>query len=552
MDNPYDDEKDLTDYRLTRKSAALLAALFAVILTLPPLIGLVTTPLAQSPFRPLWTPQGDGGQPEALEKRLKKIESNIDRLDYAQAIRSHTQQILTGWLGEGSVKVFPQGNSWLFYQPELAMLTGWGPLRRPPASVMKDPSGASLPLAKHWVLEFQRQLQERGVPLLLVPVPVKPMLYPEVLLPGAPKDQPLTHPDQAALYAELRAAGIDVLDLSADLIQLKRRFPLFLKQDTHWTPEAMQAAVRLTAAHIQKHYPEVARSAESSPMVDAAVLERESLGDLVELLDLAHPTALYQPEKVLLTQITGLASDPTAPVALLGDSFVNIYDDPTLGFGLPDTSDDNPSPPLRASFTQQLAVSLHQPLAHFARNGGGATQTRADFARLPDDQVRSKKLVIWVIACRDLILSPRAARDAGITWGPVTFNPKSSQPTTTAPRPDVEGSVVVEAVLTEKSPNQELGGTPYPDALHTAVYRVEKVVSGSFDPASEWVAIEWTFRGKKPLPPADFVVGQRYRLQLAPWDDHPELHGINLRNEVRSVDELFAERWLVEDATPLP
>ena len=551
MRNPYEDEHDPTDYRVGRGAARVFAAVFLLLLALPPLADLIhkisTGKLSESPAVRLlsWRP----GTGTTLREHIASVESGLDRLPYAAFLRQHTQQLLTSAAGEGSRKVFPGNNGWLFYRPELAALNGWGPLKQEPFSVMKDPALAKLRPARELVLEFAAQLKERGIPLLLVPVPVKPMLEHEHL-PGDYPDAPLAHPDQAAFYEELRAAGIDVLDLAPTLYELRQRKPVFLKQDTHWTPEAMKKTASLVGDHIRKTWPDLALK-DQTPLVDARIHDRTSLGDLVQLIDLPHPDRLFQAEPAQLVAIHGLDPDPASPITLLGDSFVNIYSDPALGFADP-TSESPESPSsLRAGFAYQLALTLGRPLDVIAVNGAGTTQTRKTFAARPDDVVRSKKLVVWVLAARDLLYSPAAARDANIEWSPVTFNPNTSQPTADTAPTTSTGKIVVEAELLAKSTNQDPGATPYADALHTALYRVSKVVAGDFDPESNWQAIQWTFKQKQMQPTASFTPGKRYRLTLVPWDDQTSLQGLNRSADKTDEDDFLAERWFVEAAEEL-
>lgn len=556
MRNPYDDEQDLTEYRVSRRAALGISAIFLLILCLLPLGDLVhkvfTGHLTDSPLVTVlrFDPTGE----QKLQQHLAGVDCSLDQLPYAKALRQHTQQLFTTGLGEGNRKVVLGRNGWLFYRPELQALNGWGPLKKEPFSVMKDPTLAQLKPAREWVLQFAAELKSRGIPLLLVPVPVKPMLYPEQLFNRVP-DGPLYHPDQLAFYDELREAGIEVLDLAGPLYELKKRFPLFLKQDTHWTPEAMKRAAVLVAEQVKKAHPElVDRSAV--PPIDPRVHDRKSLGDLVELLDLPDAAARFKAEPAQIVALEGLDSDRSSPITLLGDSFVNIYTDPTLGFADPSMAEQDPPPLMKAGFGYQLALHLARPLDVIAKNGAGTTATRKEFAARPDDVVRSKKLVIWVLAARDLLYSPAAARDANIEWGPAPFNPHSSKPkpdgtlaTTTAPN---DGQIVVEAELIEKSANQDPIATPYADALHTAVYRVNKVVSGEFDAADEWQAVQWTFKKKVLQPPAHFSPGRRYRLTLSPWDDQAALQILNLRNDNTSLDEFTTERWYVEAAQEIP
>ncbi|MCB1211308.1 MAG: hypothetical protein KDK97_18425, partial [Verrucomicrobiales bacterium] len=411
---------------------------------------------------------------------------------------------------------------------------------------MKDPSVGKLPMAKDVVLEFAAELKARGIPLLLIPLPVKPMIYPEHIVPKR-YDDPLYHPDQLALYAEFEKAGIEVINLAPEFFKLKVRFPVFLKQDTHWTPEAMQHAARVVYDHIQKHHPDLI--SPETPLIQPQPMDLRSYGDLVHLLDLHSPGSLFQEEEATLVSLDGIGTDEDSPIALIGDSFVNVFDDPALGFAKPAAPTDR----INAGFSRYLAMRLHQPLDVYAVNGGGATQARRNFARRTDDAVRSKKLVIWAIACRDLLLSPHAARQANVEWSSTPFNPnRSDTANKSQTEPTANAAVVVEGTLIEKSRNQDLNGTPYVDALHTAVYKVDRVVSGAFDPSTDWQAIQWTFKAKTLQPTANGTIGKRYRLTLRPWDDEKELKELNLQNDNTSLDEFTTDRWFVESSEELP
>jgi hypothetical protein len=144
------------------------------------------------------------------------------------------------------------------------------------------------------------------------------------------------------------------------------------------------------------------------------------------------------------------------------------------------------------------------------------------------------------------LLAKSAARDANIEWSKVEFNPKRN-PGAISTAPANDAPLVIEAKLTEKSKNQELNGTPYANALHTAVYDVENVVSGKLD-SKQVLAIQWTFKEKQPQATASFALGQRYRLTLVPWDKKTDLKTINLQDDSTLFD---AERWFVEKAEPL-
>jgi SGNH hydrolase-like domain, acetyltransferase AlgX len=569
--NRYAEEHDKTVYEIGHGVSWVFSIVFMLVLAVPPpiehLIKLKEGKWNETPAGKLlsWRP----GQ-EPLMKRLHSVEKSMDAACYSTALRQHAQQWLAEEMGEGNRKVFIGFNGWLFYQPDLKALTGYGPLKPEPFSVMKDPELAKLRDAKDVIIEFAAQLKERGVPLLIVPVPLKPMIYGEYVSSRATAEW-VTHPDATALYQLLRDQGVDVLDLTPDLARFRSRRKhiyirapkvtdraaiaeaaamekakqdSFLMQDTHWTADAMRFAAEKVAAYVKGKYPQIKQPVfKEIRAVDGDY--GSSQGDLVKLLDVRAPDSAFSTEEQFLRRISDTTESKLASVALLGDSFVNIYDDPGLGF----EKGDKPSARLHAGFAQQLSLLLGQPLDVIARNGQGSTAVRREFAARYDDEVREKKLVVWVIAARDLLLTKSAARDANVEWARVEFNPKPSPGASAASVAEPSSSIVVEALLKEKSRNQELNGTPYTNALHTAIYEVQRVISGSLD-AKSILALQWTFREKVMQPTAALQAGQRVRLTLVPWAAREaELKTVNQQDDTTSLEP---DRWFVEKAELLP
>ncbi len=569
MHNPYAEERCKAVFEIGKGAARIFAVVFMAVLWIPPMWEHIAQAIKghwqDTPAAKLFHwPSG-----QKLVEHLNDVEKSMEHSGYAVAMRHTVQGWMTNIAGEGSHKVFIGYNDILFYQPDLKSITGFGPLKPEPFSVMKDPDLAKIGEAKSIVTEFAAQLKERGIDLLIVPVPLKPMLYSEYII-GSMEYLWVTNPDAQVFYRQLREQGIDVLDLTTDLADLrgvrkhvfirqpnpkdkvaiaeadaaaKEKMDAFLKQDTHWTPDAMRLVAEKVAAQVKLNHPQ---ALPISPSDIRAVdgVDRESMGDLVKMLDLKNPSESFEPEHVFLKVIGEGTESKSSPVVLLGDSFVNVFDDPTLGF-------ENPAKPnerIRAGFAQHLSLLLQQPLDVIAMNGKGSTGVRKALASRYDDVVRAKKLVIWVIAARDLLLPRSAAREANIEWANVKFNPKhSSDAATTATVPE-DGQLIIEAKLIEKSKNQNPNGSPYRDALHTALYDVEKVVSGKLE-SKQVLGIQWTFKDKVMQPTASFGTNQRYKLTLVPWESKKELQSINLQDDSTAFD---AERWLVEKAEALP
>ncbi len=62
-------------------------------------------------------------------------------------------------------------------------------------------------------------MKARGIELLVVPVPPKAAIYPEKVVPGFDVRTADPAPVLRHFYEELRAAGVDVLDLTPLFIQ---------------------------------------------------------------------------------------------------------------------------------------------------------------------------------------------------------------------------------------------------------------------------------------------------------------------------------------------
>lgn len=488
-----------------------------------------------------------------LRDHLRAFETAIDKAPYAETIRQRTQSKLTAWFGEGNTKTVVGDKGLLYYQAAINGLVGYGPLKPEPDSVMKDPDRPSWNQPLPVIKKFAAQLKERGIELMLVPVPVKPMIYPENIGQGESAG-PVHHRDQEKLYAELREAGVEVVDLSDLFWSMKEDGAVFLNQDTHWTSDTMQRSAAEIAAKIKSK--SWFAGVKGELQVDEKVLQRTHDGDLVEMLDLTESAHVFGPEKqslkVINNRSNGLRVDknPQSPIVLLGDSFVNIYDDPKRGFNDPTwkAKDERDREPLiGAGFAQHLAAELQTPLDAYTANGGGATAVRKEFADRADNQVRAKKLVVWVLASRDLLLSETPGLIAGVHWRDVKFSKRISK-TPTHPVNIGVPEIIIEAVLKERMPLGNPKTTPYEEAVFSAIFTVSKKVKGNLNiEGNEVPTYLWGFRNRKVLASGRIEAGKKYRLTMVPWDSKTKIHS------VQKIDDLFvlSDWWFVEKVEPI-
>lgn len=504
-----------------RRAAWTLTILFILLLAIPPFLDDLP-----GRIRELAAAVSGKGSDLSIEERLRGYDSSVAAAAFTDAPRRLTQQVLTDLLKKGNDRVLMGKDGWLFYRPEIQALTGYGPLDPEPHSVSRDPALLDWEAPLRPIMEFGDQLKARGVALWLVPVPMKPSIYPE-MLSGAATLKPLRHTKAHSFFEKLQGAGwIQVKDPAELLFAAKSGDatdgPVYLKDDTHWTTRGMSLTADFLAAEVRAQ-PWFAGQG-GAPWPVEIVRSTAGHGDLVEKLGLSRPERFQTSRQENLSVVklpanTPSITDSASPVVLIGDSFVNIFDDPSLGFG---HSDEKPR--TGAGLAGNLAARLGMPLDVHAVNGEGASGVRRWLAQRGESAVRSKKLVIWVIAERDLILSRSVAKANRINWDYVTFAPDPPSGTAT---PDASfGPIVVEAEVLEKSESVDPRRANYENALCTMQYRVLKTVSGQ--PVTGKVeVVHWHFKKRVLQPAAALEIGRVYRLTLEPWASRQDLQPIN-------------------------
>ncbi len=293
----------------------------------------------------------------------------------ARAVRPWLQAAQFFLLREAGEKALVGPGGWLFYAPGVSALT-----QRP----RRGESDACAAVAA--AADFRDQLAARGIRLLLVPVPNKESVYPERLAPRAAKGG-FVGAETRRFLTLCREAGLETVDLHHAFREARARCgePLYLAQDSHWTPHGMRVAVDAVAERLLS-LGWVARG--------DATFERHSVcmrrhGDLVRMLRSPVVEAWLSPEVVIAEQLVRApAADDASPVLVLGDSFLRIYEL------------DEPG---QAGFVSHLSGSLAMPLDRIINDGGASTLVRQELARRPQ-MLAGKKVVLWLFVERDLRL----------------------------------------------------------------------------------------------------------------------------------------------------
>ncbi|MEZ5304855.1 MAG: hypothetical protein R3F11_30030 [Verrucomicrobiales bacterium] len=520
MKNPYHQEDPDPHVAMGARSAWLVIALFLAFIALPPLYRNVFEALRPAADGERWVPavevfNFDPQGEKTLAKHFQEFEKPLDDAPFTEPVRRAVQRAEVAALREGNRKVVVGNDGWLFYRPGLDALAGYGPVRPEPDTVAKDPNRAPWRGPAPAIRNFARQLREFGCELILVPIPIKPMIYPEKLT-GSAFDRPLKHPDADALYRELEASGVRVIDLTEILWSAKQASPepLFLKTDTHWTPEGM-AFFAATLAEALRHRPWMA-DLPADRRFQKTEVPREGLGDLVGMLGL-EGTRAFEAEHIAVREVFAqpggepFAPDPAAPVVLLGDSFVNIYADESLGWGA------------GAGFAAHLAMQLGMPLDVIARNGQAATGVRRELASRPEAaaMMRQKKAVVWALAARDLFLSETPAQETGVVWEDVKFRESGAAESPVAG----DGPVEVTGEVIKRYEPHDPNRVTYQEEIFPLEYRITEG-AGSIKPGDTVIVYHWAFREKKLLPASRYQVGDSQRLTLVRLSEKAELSTI--------------------------
>jgi alginate O-acetyltransferase complex protein AlgJ len=462
--------------------------------------------------------------------QIKRVEDDWEQDSVVgEALLPRMQSLMLA-LGQGNEKAYPGRDGWLFYRADFDYMTGrafldpmvlkrratTGGNTKPP---QPDPIKA--------IVQFRDQLAARGITLIVMPVPVKPSIYPEFFSRRyAGRSLVVQNPSFADFKQQLAQAGVAVFDPAALLAEAKARspdLPLYLKTDTHWTPRAMELTAVTLAGFARQTVtlpaPQPGRFATMEKTVEAP-------GDVAMMLKLPAGQRVFPPEKVRVRQVLDgnrfwrPAAD--AEILILGDSYANIYSLEPMGWSE------------AAGFVEHLSLALGLPVDAICRNDAGSNATREMLAkelRRGQDRLAGKKLVIWEFAAREL-----ACGD----WKrlPMTLGEKRDVGMYV---PAAGKTVEIRAVVRAASPAPRPGSVPYKD--HIVMVHLAEIESTD-DPAAdgkEAVAFIWSLRDNVATAASRYRPGDAVRLRLRPWADVAAKYEAINRSELEDGELLLAE-----------
>ncbi len=327
---------------------------------------------------------------DRLLQAVKTTEEELEDKTLLHALFWPMQKTLL-LLGKGNEKVLPGKDGWLFYSKDVDHLLNAEYIvsnTHPGKSATNDPVSA--------IVDFRDKLRQRGVELVVVPTPVKPMIYPDKISRfRSAESLPLYSSGWGNIRARLEENGIHLIDPAPLLTSYVReqKNPAYLRTDTHWTPGAMETVARYIASYVysqlQMSFEQIKYKRETESVVNQ--------GDIAVMLKLPTEKIRLDEEVEIHPVLTGGSElwrqSSSGNVLLLGDSFSNIYSEETMGWGN------------GAGFGEQLSFYLKSPIDTILQNDQGAYVTReqlaAELAR-GIDRLKNTKLVIWQFAAREL------------------------------------------------------------------------------------------------------------------------------------------------------
>ncbi len=309
--------------------------------------------------------------------------------EVARAARQGYQQFLTTAFDEGSHRVLIGRDHYLFLREDVLLSAGTGVFNDSDEPTERR-GFADEPVSLPQIIAFDRHVRGHGFHLVVVPVPVGPVLYPEKIWPAYPVAAgPAWNADYVFWRDRLVQAGVDLVDVTDDLWRAKGAGPEpWLANNTHWSPRGVEIAAARIADRVRPHL----------GLITPIKLERRVTtyaikSDLAPMLDVPDgrcfapiPSEVHD---ILDADGKPATGRPDAPVLLLGDSYSYVYNG--------QDADDAKA----ADLGRQLMWRLKVPVQAVALKAIDPTQSRAALGFLIPS-LRAKKVIVWEFTTRFL------------------------------------------------------------------------------------------------------------------------------------------------------
>lgn len=383
-------------------------------------------------------------QPTA--KNLRQFEHTLEEKSwFQQHLRPLMQRFLFTTLHDTGAKGVLGRNHWLFYLPDLRYLVEPDRLEADTSNskwVQRPDRSTHRESVEKAILRFRDQLKERGITLVVMPVPGKPSVYPDLVTGRAVGRERQFRSPTLELLDALQRQGVVTVDLFAAFQAVresggltKNTGELYLAHDTHWTPKGAEIAAQAVAAKLGAI--NLAPAARKEFRTQGVAVTR--WGDILDMMQIAGLRGEFAPETARCVQVLDPALGPMVPgasdrpgtycypgqqagVLVLGDSFCRIYQYPepqSLG-EMPAAAAVRPGEsgakhllPGSAGFISHLALALKSPVDAIVSDGGAATDVRRKLSTNPEI-LEGKRVVVWEFVERDIALGAQGWEEVAL------------------------------------------------------------------------------------------------------------------------------------------
>ena len=350
---------------------------------------------------------------------LRPYEKDVEQSSiFASAIRPWMLMAYYRAYGDLGSKGIMGEHGWFFYRPDVDYLV------KPSVfdSRSRDVDPNDVPITDNIIgniVSFKNRLTGNGIDLLLVIMPTKPSIYPELVNKRMKPESAGTFSHSLAIMEQLNKAGIETINLFGAFAAERNRDAaegdsLYLRTDTHFKRRAVLLTAHAIANRV-KQYPWYINGTTEYSIDSVVIFRSGDIGEMTNLgsFHLGKYEFSFPPESTLCYQVYRIARDEKGTVTdrtlykddyarsqilVLGDSFSRIYQTDL---------------PKAAGWIAHLARDLSQPVASVVSDGGASTLVRQVLARKPQ-LLKNKKLVIWEIVERDFRFGAEGWKDVVI------------------------------------------------------------------------------------------------------------------------------------------
>ena len=286
---------------------------------------------------------------------------------------------------EARFSVEGEAEGWYFLTQEMRHLSKGAFWEKPWEDVAAN---ATNPVPS--IVEFHEMLADRGIRLLVVPVPAKASVYPEKLSAEFDAEDPVR---LKSFLAAIEAQGVEVLDLQDEFLTLRKEepdTPWYCQQDAHYSPVAIEHLVDRIMGELEL------------PAGESDLLQRsdwETLSITGDLIAGSEWEGSVPAESLRLRRVSqggqqGVEPDPGSPYLVLGDSHTLVFHE----------GETNRMHCRGAGVVDHLSFRVGAPVDLVGIQMGGLFQVRKNLfyhaTEIPG-YWDNKKAVIWIFTARD-------------------------------------------------------------------------------------------------------------------------------------------------------